>query len=206
MYLIGLTGGIASGKSTVADRFVRRGAELIDADQVARDVMRPDTHTYYQVVEHFGAGVIDDDGFIDRAALGAIVFSDPSQRAVLNGITHPPIMAEIARKLELLVAFDGCVVLDVPLLVEAGADRRYDAVVVVAATEQAQIDRLVRDRGLSEREAKARVEAQAPLEAKLARATHVIWNDDDLATLVARADELADQLTKAAADAAGPAS
>ncbi|HSK92256.1 MAG TPA: dephospho-CoA kinase [Euzebyales bacterium] len=198
MFLIGLTGGIASGKSTVAERFVRHGAELIDADAVAREVTQPGTEAYHDIVEHFGREVLDEDGFIDRPALGAIVFSDPSQRAVLNEITHPPILAAIADQLELLVAFDGCVVLDVPLLVETEVDRRYDAVVVVATSEQTQIQRLMRHRGLGELQAKQRVASQAPLEAKLARATHVIWNDDGLAQLRERADEIAERLCAAA--------
>lgn len=198
MFLIGLTGGIASGKSTVAERFVRHGAELIDADIIAREVTQPGTEAHHEIVEHFGREVLDEDGFIDRAALGAIVFSDPAQRAVLNEITHPPIMAEIADQLELLVAFDGCVVLDVPLLVEAEVDRKYDAVVVVASRDHLQVERLVRYRGLTEVEAKQRVAAQAPLEAKLARATHVIWNDDSLAQLRERADEVAERLFAAA--------
>lgn len=198
MFLVGLTGGIASGKSTVAERFVLQGAELIDADIIARQVTQPGTPAYDEIVEHFGRGILDEDGFIDRAALGEIVFDDERQRAVLNGITHPPILAEIADQLELLVAFDGCVVLDVPLLVETEADRRYDAVVVVASREQTQIQRLVRDRGMSERDARQRVRAQAPLEAKLARATHVLWNEDGLKELIERADEIAAALCAAA--------
>jgi dephospho-CoA kinase len=198
MFLIGLTGGIASGKSIVADRFVYHGAELIDADVVAREVTQPCTDAYRDVVEHFGRTVLDEDGFIDRGALGAIIFSDPAQRAVLNEITHPPILAEIADQLELLVAFDGCVVLDVPLLVETDVDHRYDAIVVVAAREHLQIERLVKYRGLSEVEAKQRVAAQAPLEAKLARATHVIWNEDSIELLRSRTDEVAERLCAAA--------
>lgn len=194
MFLIGLTGGVASGKSTVAERFVRHGAELIDADIMARQVTEPGTEAYREIVEHFGREVLDEDGFIDRRRLGAIVFSSPAQRAVLNKITHPPILAEIADQLELLVAFDGCVVLDVPLLVETDVDRRYDAVLVVATREQTQIDRLVRHRGLTDYEARQRVAAQAPLEAKLARATHVLWNDDGLTQLRERADEVAERL------------
>lgn len=204
MFLIGLTGGIASGKSIVAERFVRHGAELIDADIIAREMILPGTDAHQEIVEHFGRGVLDDDGFIDRAALGAIVFSDPTQRSVLNEITHPPILREIADQLELLVAFDGCVVLDVPLLVETEADRQYDAVVVVATKERTQVERLVKYRGLTEREARQRVEAQAPLEAKLARATHVIWNDGAVDELSDRADDVARQLSKVAqAKAAG---
>lgn len=198
MFLVGLTGGIAAGKSTVAERFVKHGAELVDADLIARDVTMPGTSTYREIVEHFGTGILDEDGFIDRAALGAIVFDDERERAVLNGITHPPILAEIADQLELLVAFDGCVVLDVPLLVETDVGRRYDAVVVVAASEHTQLRRLVRDRGLSERQARQRIASQAPLEVKLARATHVIWNDGTLSELVERADAVAGALCDAA--------
>lgn len=194
MFLVGLTGGIASGKSTVAERLVRKGAELIDADIVAREVTEPGTEAYHEIVEHFGREVLDVDGFIDRAALGAIVFSDGAQRAVLNEITHPRILAEIADQLELLVAFDGCVVLDVPLLVETDVGRGYDAIVVVAARERSQIERLVKFRNLSELEARQRVAAQAPLEAKLARATHVLWNDGTIAELRERADDIADRL------------
>ncbi|HEX6255111.1 MAG TPA: dephospho-CoA kinase [Euzebyales bacterium] len=201
MFLIGLTGGIASGKSAVAERFSKFGAEIIDADEIARDVTKPGTQAHHEIVEHFGYEILDDDGFIDRARLGAIVFADERQRSVLNEITHPPILAEIADRLELLVAFDGCVVLDVPLLVETDAERRYDAIVVVATREETQVSRLVRDRGMSEHEARQRVRAQAPLDAKLARATHVLWNEGSLDELAARADEVAEALCAAAADA-----
>jgi dephospho-CoA kinase len=198
VFLIGLTGGIASGKSTVAERFVKHGAELIDADVIAREVTQPGTRTYHEIVEHFGPGILDEDGFIDRAALGAIVFDDERQRSVLNEITHPPILAEIADRLELLVAFDGCVVLDVPLLVETETDRSYDAIVVVASREETQIERLVHERGMSRREAQQRVHAQAPLEAKLARATHVLWNEGGIGELIERADEVATSLCRVA--------
>jgi len=207
VFLIGLTGGIASGKSTVAERFVKHGAELIDADEIARDVTQPGTRTFHEIVEHFGRDILDGDGFIDRAALGAIVFDDERQRAVLNEITHPPILAEIADQLELLVAFDGCVVLDVPLLVESEVDRRYDAIIVVATREETQVRRLMRHRGMSERDARQRVRAQAPLEVKLARATHVLWNEDGLDDLIARADDVAEALCRTATDGgAGEAS
>lgn len=197
MFLVGLTGGIASGKSTVAERFVKRGAELIDADTVAREVMQPGTVAYHEIVEHFGRDVLDDEGFVDRPTLGAIVFDDDRQRAVLNEITHPPILATIADRLELLVAFDGCVVLDVPLLVEMDSDRRYDAIVVVATAVEAQVTRLVRDRGMTEHDARQRIAAQAPLEAKLTRATHVLWNDGTIDELIERADEVAESLCRA---------
>lgn len=194
MYLVGLTGGIASGKTEVSERFVMAGAELVDADEIAREVVLPGEETYRKVVEHFGTEILDSDGFIDRAALGRIVFREPAKRALLNELTHPPVVAEIADRLEVMSAFDGLVVLDVPLLVEAAVEVAYEAVVVVACDREIQIRRLVELRGFTEQEAVARVKAQAPLEDKLAVATHVIWNEGTLAELRTRADEIAAEL------------
>lgn len=194
MLLVGLTGGIASGKSTVAARLAEHGMELVDADAIAREQLRPGTAVSQRVAEHFGPGVLDADGAVDRAALGRIVFADPERRAELNERTHPPVMAEIAARLAALQSFDGVVVVDVPLLVEAGVDRGYEAIVVVATRPGTQLDRLVRLRGMPSRDAEARVAAQAPPEAKLARATHVIWNEGTLADLHARTDEVAAEL------------
>lgn len=202
MYLVGLTGGIASGKSTVAACFVERGSELIDADQIAREVVLPDTPTWRKIVEHFGAGVLDADGFVDRARLGAIVFADEAKRALLNQLTHPPVVDEIASRLELYTAFDGVVLLDVPLLVEAGVDRGYEAIVVVAASAETQLRRLVELRGMTERAARQRIDAQAPLERKLAVATHVIWNDGTIAELRAHTDAVVTELQAAAREKA----
>lgn len=190
MFLAGLTGGIASGKSTVADRLVHLGADLIDADQVAREVVVPGEPAYMEIVEHFGDEVLDADGFIDREALGRIVFDDERKRTVLNAITHPRIMEEIASRLELLQTIDGIVVLDVPLLVEMGAQRDYDAVVVVATEPETQIDRLVHQRAMTPEQARKRVDAQASLDQKMAVATHVIWNEGTVAELSARTDEV----------------
>lgn len=182
----------------MAERFVHHGAELIDADDIAREVVLPGRPTYRKLVEHFGDDILDADGFVDRAALGRIVFTDPAKRALLNELTHPPIIAEIADRLELLTAYDGMVLLDVPLLVEAGVERGYEAVVVVACDEETQVRRLVERRGASEADARARVAAQAPLEDKLAVATHVIWNEGDLDALYARADEVAVEIAEKA--------
>lgn len=198
MYLVGLTGGIASGKSTAAARLVEHGAELVDADAIAREVLLPDTPAWRKVVEHFGAGVLDEAGFVDRPALGRIVFGDPRQLAVLNGITHPRVAEAIATRMELLVAYDGVVILDVPLLVEADVERAYEAVVVVAAHPETQLRRLVELRGMAEHDARERIAAQAPLDEKLARATHVIWNEGTTDDLRARVDEVAAELTAAA--------
>lgn len=198
MFLVGLTGGIASGKSEVSERFVMAGAELVDADEIARQVLLPGEEGYRKIVEHFGDEILDDDGFIDRAALAAIVFVDSAKRATLNEITHPRVLARIADQLELLTAYDGVVVLDVPLLVEAGVRHGYEAVVVVACDPETQVRRLVELRGAREEDARARLAAQAPLGDKLAVATHVIWNDGTLQELHERADAVAAELTEQA--------
>lgn len=194
MFLAGLTGGIGSGKSTVAARLVQHGAELIDADQIAREVVLPGNPAFDKIVEHFGPAVLDAEGFVDRPALGAIVFADERKRTLLNEITHPAVFEQIANRLELLQAFDGLVVLDVPLLVESGAERGYDAVVVVATRPETQVARLVEHRGMSVADAEARIAAQAPLDHKLQAATHVLWNEDSLPELLARTDALAEEL------------
>jgi dephospho-CoA kinase len=198
VFLVGLTGGIASGKSTVAHEFAERGMELIDADDVAREVVLPGTEAWKEILEHFGPGILDDDGFVDRPALGRIVFSSPEKRTLLNEITHPRVISRIADRLEVLTAFDGVVVVDVPLLVEAGVSRGYEAVVVVASQPGTQLRRLVELRGMEPAEAQARIDAQAPLARKLEVATHVIWNEGTLEELRAEADRVAGDLLAAA--------
>lgn len=202
MYLVGLTGGIASGKSTAAARFVEHGAELIDADEIAREVVEPGKPAWKKIVEHFGTEVLDADGFIDRPSLGAAVFKSPSKRTLLNELTHPPVIAEIAERLELLQTFDGVVVVDVPLLVEANVDRGYDAIVVIAAKPATQLRRLVEQRGMAESDAQARIDAQAPLEEKLAVATHVVWNEGTVDELLAGVDDVAQDLRRRAEEKA----
>ena len=202
MYLVGLTGGIGSGKSTAAARMVEHGAELIDADQIAREVVEPGKPAWHKLVEHFGRDILDEDGFIDRPKLGSIVFGDDAKRAVLNELTHPPVVNEIASRLELLQAFDGVVLLDVPLLVESGVTRNYEAIVVVAAKPETQLRRLVELRGMTPTAAQARMDVQAPLEDKLAVATHVIWNEGSIAELNAAVDHVAADLTRRAREKA----
>lgn len=202
MLLVGLTGGIASGKSTVSARLVERGAVLIDADAIARDVVAPGTSGLAAVVDRFGPDVLLGDGSLDRPALGRIVFADAEARAALNAITHPQVAGEIASRLAALADFPGVVVVDVPLLVEANVDRGYQAIIVVAAQPEVQLQRLIRDRGMQEADARARITAQASLDQRLARATHVIWNEGTLEDLQARTDEVADDLL---AQAAAPA-
>jgi dephospho-CoA kinase len=202
VYLVGLTGGIGSGKSTVAERLVEHGVELIDADQIAREVVEPGKPSWKKIVEHFGEDVLDAEGFIDRARLGAIVFGDEPKRALLNELTHPPIVSSIATQLEVLQAFDGVVVIDVPLLVESGNDRGYEAVIVVAAKPETQLQRLVELRGMARGEAEARIAAQSPLEEKLAVATHVIWNEGTLDELRTAVDDVAEDLLRRAREKA----
>ena len=198
MFLVGLTGGIAAGKSTVAERLVEHGAELIDADQIAREIVLPGEPAWHRIVSHFGEEILDEAGFIDRARLAAMVFEDPRQRAVLNELTHPPILRAIADRLEVMTHLDGLVVIDVALLVEMGTPLDFDAVVVVATYPETQEERLVEQRGMARGDAQLRIGAQAPLQDKLDAATHIIWNEGDLAALRARTDEVAAELLTAA--------
>lgn len=193
--LIALTGGIASGKSTVARRFAELGAVVIDADRLAREVVEPGTPGLARIAEEFGAGVLGADGRLDRVALGAIVFGDEEARRRLNAITHPAV-GERSRALFAAAREadpDGVVVYDVPLLVDgAGRGRvdEFDGVVVVSAGEETRVQRLVRLRGMDESEARRRIAAQAPEAARLAIADHVIHADGTLEETLAQVDAL----------------
>ncbi|MGI8575742.1 MAG: dephospho-CoA kinase [Egibacteraceae bacterium] len=194
MHLVGLTGGIASGKSTVAAVFSQHGMELVDADLIAREVVVPGAPAWHKIITHFGDDVVGTDGFLDRRLLGELVFADPAKRRLVNELTHPPIMARIASDLEALAERAALVVLDMALLVEIGMARDYDAIVVVSCRPETQLRRLVEQRGMSLEQARQRVEAQAPLEERLAVATHVIENEGSVEELRARAGELAEEL------------
>lgn len=191
MHTVGLTGGIGSGKSAVSRRLRACGAVVVDADLVAREVVEPGSPGLAAVVDVFGSGVLREDGSLDRAALGRVVFSDPEALARLNAVTHP-LIAHRTRELFAEAVRAGAQVLvhDVALLVENGLADDYDTVVVVAASPETQLDRLVRLRGMSEDEARARLSAQLPLEAKLAVADHVLHNDGPLEELDAQVDRL----------------
>ena len=195
---VGLTGGIGSGKSEVTRMLAARGAVVIDADLVAREVVAPGTPGLERLVGEFGAEVLREDGSLDRARLGTVVFSDPDRLAALNGIVHP-LIGERTAELAAQAERDGARVLvhDVPLLVESGLAPAYQLVVVVAADPATQLDRLVRLRGMSEQEARQRIAAQAPLADKLAVATHVITNDGPLRELAPQVDRLWHDLQKA---------
>ncbi|MDF9715592.1 dephospho-CoA kinase [Nocardioides sp. ChNu-153] len=179
---IGLTGGVASGKSTVAAVLRELGAVVVDSDLLARQVVEPGTPGLAAVVEEFGPSVLADDGTLDRAALGAIVFADPDRRVALEGILHPLIRAAAA-EVEAAAGPGTLVVHDIPLLVETGQQGRFDAVVVVDVPVEVQVRRMTGDRGWTEADARARIAAQATREERLAVATHVIDNTgtrDDL--------------------------
>jgi dephospho-CoA kinase len=180
--LVGLTGGIGSGKSEVARRLAERGAVIVDSDRIAHEVVVPGSPGLDAVVGAFGAQMLRPDGQLDRDRLGAVVFQDEAARARLNAIVHPLVGARTAELISAAAASDpdAIVVNDVPLLVEAGIADRYEVVVVVACDPAVQLDRLVRLRGMSETDARARISAQAPLEAKLAVADVVIRNDGGL--------------------------
>jgi dephospho-CoA kinase len=187
--LIGLTGGIGSGKSAVSARLRSHGAIIIDADQLARDVVAPGTDGLAEVVATFGPEVLGPDGGLDRPALGRIVFGDPAKRRALEAIIHPRVRARTAEMIT-SAAPGSVVVNDVPLLVESGLAEGFDLVLVVQAAESVRIDRLVRDRGMPEAEARARIGAQAGDEQRRAVADVVIENDGTLAALNARVDEV----------------
>jgi dephospho-CoA kinase len=172
VFLIGLTGGIASGKSTVAKLLASYGAETIDADQVARDVVLPGSVGLQAVVNEFGAEVLSDSGELDRDLLGQIVFKEPEKRKALEQILHPLIKK---RTTELLAASKSSVVVyAVPLLVEANVDYPFDMILTVEAGVENQVERIVRSRGLSEADAQRRIDAQASTAERSERADFVI--------------------------------
>jgi dephospho-CoA kinase len=189
---VGLTGGIGSGKSEVSRRLRDLGAVIIDADAVAREVVEPGTPGLAAVVAAFGDGVLRPDGTLDREGLGRIVFGDSAKLATLNGIVHPLVGERIGQMMADVQsdAPDTVVVYDVPLLVENNLQDGYDVVLVVAASAETQLRRLVEQRGMTAEDAQARIAAQAPLSAKLAVADIVIDNDGDLSALDARVREV----------------
>ena len=191
---VGLTGGIASGKSTVSAILRELGAVVIDADALAREVVEKGTPGLAKVVEEFGTGLLTPDGDLDRAAMGALVFDDASARKRLEAIVHPMVFQRI---LELEAhAPDGAVVVhDIPLLAESGRADTFDAVLVVDAPQDVQVERMVRDRGWTEADALARIAAQATPEDRRAIATYVLENTGTREDLRRRVEEVYTKLT-----------
>jgi dephospho-CoA kinase len=187
--LIGLTGGIGSGKSSVSARLAAKGAVIIDADAITRELQQPGTEVLAAMVERFGDGILAPDGTLDRPAMADVVFNDPQALEDLGNIVHPAVGREIARRMEAEVDTDHLVVLDVPLLVESGRDDMA-ALVVVDVDPEVAVARLVAHRGMREADVRARMARQVSREERLAKADLVIDNSgtlEDLATLV---DEL----------------
>jgi len=186
---VGLTGGVASGKSTVSALLRDLGAIVVDADALAREVVEPGTPGLAAVVEAFGPEVLADDGSLDRARLGAIVFAEPARRAELEGIIHPLVRARAAQ-IEAGEEPGVVVVQDIPLLVETGQAGTFDVVIVVDAPEEVQVERAVRDRGWTPEEARSRIAAQASREQRRAAATYVVDNSGTTEDLRQRVAEV----------------
>ena len=196
MFVCGLTGGIAAGKSTVSTRLAERGAAVVDADRLAREVVEPGTPGLSAVVARFGVGVLTSDGVLDRAALGAIVFADASARADLEGIIHPAVRELSAARMTEAIRDDPArvVVYDVPLLVESRGAGEFDVVAVVHAPREERLQRLISFRGMAEDEAGRRIDAQADDATRLAAADLVVDASGTLDETRAHADELYERL------------
>ena len=193
MLLVGLTGGIGSGKSTVSSMLAARGAVIVDADQIARDLQTPHSPVLARMADRFGRHIIRDDGSLDRGAVAAIVFGDDARAraalADLNRIVHPAMQDEIKRQIDAHSETDRIVVLDFPLLTENPREG-LAAWVVVDIDPEIAVRRLVERRGMNEDDARKRIASQPSREQRLARATHVIQNDGDLKELEAQVDDL----------------
>ena len=176
MLHVGLTGNIASGKSTAASIFAELGAHVVDADRIVHGLLRSGTETYLKIVEAFGRQILGPNGEIDRRSLGRIVFAHADQRSRLNAITHPDVRAAIGRKIYGLEQTSprGIVVVDAALMIETGGYAMYHCLIVVTCTESLQISRIMSRDGLTESEARARMSSQMPVEEKLKLANYVI--------------------------------
>lgn len=190
---VGLTGGVASGKSSVSGILRELGAVVIDADQLAREVVAKGTPGLEQVVAAFGSDILTADGEMDRAKVGAIVFADEEQRRVLESIVHPLVFERIVA-LESAAGAADLVVHDIPLLAESGRAHTFDAVIVVDAPAEVQVERMVRERGWTREEAEARIAAQASREDRRQIATYVIDNTGTLDDLRRQVAEVVSQL------------
>jgi len=189
MFLIGLTGGIAAGKSTVASIWVSLGAIEIDADVLAREVIKPGSAGLAKIKDHFGESVFDDSGSLDRKALGEIVFNNDAQRKVLESIVHP-LVRQRAQGILKSVPNDSIVIYTVPLLVEANVELPFDVIVSVEAPESERVQRLVSSRGMTLEQALARIKSQASAVERAAKADHILNSNQSLAGLTADATRL----------------
>jgi dephospho-CoA kinase len=192
LLIVGLTGGIASGKSTVSLLLKNKGAVIIDADEISRNILIPGKPAWTKVIEHFGEKVLRDDKNIDRKKLAQIVFSDKKELELLNSITHPIIIEEIKRQLEYYKKVDEeVVVIDAALLLELGLNSLVDEVWVVAVDEKTQLERLMlREKNLSRKEALKRIKSQMPLQDKLKYAQRIIDNTGEIERTKKQLDEI----------------
>jgi dephospho-CoA kinase len=190
MLLVGLTGGLGAGKSTVARLLAERGAVVVDADELARRALDPGTPGFEQVCDLFGRDILDAEGRIDRRELAARVFADEAKRRALESITHPEVFRLLADTVESYRGSDEVLAFDAPLIIETGFNEAVDVLVVVTAPEGARVERVMRERGMSEEEARARIGAQVEGIRREELADVIIRNDGDLQELAARVDDL----------------
>jgi dephospho-CoA kinase len=206
MLAVGLTGGIGSGKSAVADLLVARGATLVDADQVARDVVAPDGPAYQALVDRFGPGIVAADGTIDRPALAAVAFAEEESRLALNAITHPAIGIAMIQARDSFEGTDRIVVLAIPLLTAVHRETvKLDAVVVVDCPTEVALERLISQRGFDRTDAEARIRSQISREERVKEADYVLDNSGDLAALEVEVEKLWDWLLDAREQRRAPA-
>lgn len=200
MLIVGLTGGVASGKSVVSQILKEEGAYLIDADQIARELVQPRRPTWTALIKAFGKEIVQKDGSIDRKKLAVKVFSDPEQRELLNRILHPRIKKEMDRRLKAIGQKDpkAMVVIDAPLLIETGDHREMDKVIVVTSTEAQQMERLKERAGIDQEEARRIIASQVPTEEKLKVADFVIRNEGSLEDVERKAKEVFQALKRIA--------
>lgn len=194
--LIGLTGGIGSGKTTVAELFKAQGGYVIDADVLCRELVEPDRPAWEEIVRHFGDRVLNSDRTLDRSRLGEIVFHDPAEKRVLESILHPRVFEEEERRFARIVREDptALVFIDAALLIESGNYRKVDKVVVVACDRRTQLERSLKKGFLSREEIERRIDSQMPLEDKLTYADFVIRNDTGLDVLEQRVQNVYEEL------------
>lgn len=193
--VIGLTGGIASGKSTASEYIKSLGFEVLDADVYARKVTEKDSNGYYKIIDAFGADILDEDKEIDRSKLGQIIFNDPEERKKLNGISHPEIRRMMNADQDEFIK-DNHVFLDIPLLFENGLDKKCDITITVYVTKEIQAERLMARNDLTAEEAASRVNSQMPLDEKKNLSDHVFDNNNDENELYNQIDRFIEKLKK----------
>jgi len=194
--IMGLTGGIASGKSTVSALFVNMGARLVDADVIAREIMLPGHHVLAATVRHFGSDILSPDGTLDRAKLGEIVFSDPEARQTLNDLTHPAIRQEIRSRMQEMDRLEPerLIIVDIPLLFESNLQGMFEEIIVVYVPREVQLERLMLRNHWTREQAEDRLDAQMDIELKRRKASYVIDNSGDPANTEMQVTQLWDRL------------